>query len=438
MLIHFIGIKGSGMSSLATIMKDRGEDVQGSDIDTFIFTQQRLEERNIRILPFDEHNIVAHSTVIIGNAFDESNVEVKKALSMQDVIVYRYHEFLGKLMKNYTSICVAGTHGKTTTTGMLAHVLEQYEPTGFLIGDGHGDMPENGKNFVVEACEYKRHFLAYFPDYAIINNIELDHVDYYKSMQDYRYAFSQFFNQCSNVVMFGDDKEVRNLQINEDSKIKRVLYFGLEKHNDVQAIHIIEDENGTAFDVLYKGEMFGHFVLPMVGMPMLWDSLAVIALGIMMHKSATTLEEGLRTFPGVQRRFVIEEVEDNVYIDDYAHHPTAIKYMIDAVRIKYPNRKVVAIFKPDRYSRIETFSNDFASSLSLADKVYLCDFPKNAIREDGVTVTIEDLKNKIDHATIIDEGREGAFLLDQEKPAVYLFMSSKDIYKLKNIVKSFH
>ena len=433
---YFIGIKGSGMASLATIMYDLHHEVSGSDIEKYIFTQQPLEERGISIYPFSAHNIKAGMNVIIGNAFSEEHEEVIATRKLQKeglVKAYRYHEFLGELMKSYTSISVAGTHGKTTTTGLLAHVMDQASPTGYLIGDGNGLMKDEDEYFVVESCEYKRHFLAYQPDYAIITNIELDHVDYYHDMNDYIDAFQTFANQVKKgIVLFGDDEALKNMNVSTNH-----LYYGLGEHNDVIAQNVIEDENGMRFDVYVKNEYLGHFDLPFVGKPLLWNSLGVIAVGVLCGLNANQLQEGLATFPGVKRRFTTELNGDNVYIDDYAHHPTAVKYMIEAARTKYPNKKVIAIFKPDRYSRIEAFLDRFAEELNKADEAYICDFPENAQREEGVTVTIQDLQNKLLNGTLINEHEEGARFLASRGPAVYLFMSSKDIYKLKNIVKSF-
>lgn len=434
MLYHFIGIKGSGMASLATIMADRGEAVQGSDIEKYIFTQQPLEDRGIKILPFHEENIPEHSIVIIGNAFGEDHVEVKKARSMTSVTCYRYHEFLGKLMEDYCSISVAGTHGKTTTTGMLSHVMSYADVCGYLVGDGTGAMPPNARYFVVESCEYQRHFLAYHPQYAIITNVELDHVDYYHDMDDYRNAFETFANQVQKgIVLFGDDEEVRNLHVKTTH-----LYYGLEDHNDVQAINIKQGPDGMSFDVLYKKMPFGSFKLPFVGKPFLWNSLGVIAVGIMEAMNAATLQEALASFDGVKRRFSEEEQGGNVYIDDYAHHPTAVRLTIDAAKTKYPNQKIIAIFKPDRFSRIAYFLDDFAKALDTADEVYLCEFPENATKEDGIDISIKDLCERTEKGIVISEDEAGAEVLAKQGPAVYLFMSSKDIYKFKNIVKSFH
>lgn len=430
---HFIGIKGSGMASLATIVADRGDEVSGSDIAKYIFTQKPLEERGIVIREFAKENICENSVVIIGNAFDESNPEVKQAMSMPSVTTYWYHEFLGQLIEEYTSVSVAGTHGKTTTTGMVSHMMSLVAPTGYLIGDGTGEMPQDSKYFIVESCEYKRHFLAYRPNYAILTNIELDHVDYYKDLADYCDAFEAFANQVKKgIVMFGDDANVRSLKVTT-----KHLYYGLEEDNDVRAINVIQNENGMSFDVIYQNTVFGSFKLPFVGKPLLWNSLGVIALGIMEGLSAQILQEGLSSFPGVKRRFTIEENHGNVYIDDYAHHPTAVQYMIEAARTKYPNRKIIALFKPDRYSRIYYFMDRFAQALNLADEVFLCHFPENAAKEEGIDITIQDLADKIEKAVVIEEDEAAARMLAKRGPAVYLFMSSKDIYKLKNIVKTF-
>ena len=185
MAYHFIGIKGTGMAALACILHDQNQEVTGSDIEKYVFTQDGLEERGIPFSSFNKNNIKDNDTVIIGLSFDESNEEVKQALSNPTVHAVRYNEFLGEFMENYTSISVAGTHGKSTTTGILSQMLQRLGQTGYLIGDGHGYLPSQAEYFVLESCEFRRHFLAYHPDYAIITNIELDHIDYYKDMDDY-------------------------------------------------------------------------------------------------------------------------------------------------------------------------------------------------------------------------------------------------------------
>lgn len=433
-MYYFIGIKGSGMASLACILHDKGEEVQGSDIEKYIFTQDALEERNIKILNFNENNIHDNMNVIIGNAFDKSNPEVAKALANKTIRSYYYHEFLGEFLSNFTSVSIAGTHGKTTTTGMCSSLLDINKPTSYLIGDGTGYLQNNSHYFVLESCEYQDHFLSYKPDYAIITNIDLDHVDYFKTLENCIKSFNKFANQVKKcVILFGDDENIRSMEINTSC-----IYYGLGKNNDVYADNIEYSSDGTKFDCYYKNKLYASFKTKLIGKHLLWNTLSIITLGILENMSIEQIQLGLDNFQGVKRRFNIEEIDDYVYIDDYAHHPTAIELTIESARIKYPNKKIIAIYKPDRYSRLLALIDEFASSLAKADEVYLCDFASNTKKEDGVDVSIEDLAKLINNCEVISEDENGAKILFESGPACYLFMSSKDIYKLKNIVKSFH
>lgn len=429
MAYHFIGIKGTGMAALACILHDENKEVTGSDIDKYIFTQEGLEQRNIPIYSFDPDNIKDYDTVIIGLSFDESFPEVKAAIYNPTVKTYYYNEYLGILLDSYTSVCVAGTHGKSTTTGILSNVLALQDETGYLIGDGHGYMPERAKNFVLESCEFQRHFLAYHPDYAIITNIELDHVDYYKDMNDYVSAFQSFVDQVKKrVIIFGDDPYLPKLHYSVP-----VTTYGMKEGNDYQAVHIEQGPFGMHFDCLYKGEFLTHVELNEVGDPFMQDALGCFALCHQFGMEVDAIVEGLKSYKGIARRFVIEEVKDSVLVDDYAHHPTAIRYMIDSVRKKYPDKKVIALYKPDRYSRLQFFLDDFADALNTADQVCLCDFPKNAVREDDtITVTIQDLMDRCPNALLLDIDDESASTLMQFKGSAFVFMSSKDIYLLRD------
>lgn len=430
---YFIGIKGSGMSALACILKDLNLNVTGSDIEKYVFTQEHLLEHNISFFEsFDADHINNDDFVIVGNAFDESNVEVKHVME-NNIKHMRYPQFLKELMQNYASCCVVGTHGKTNTTGLLSHVLNEHEPCGYLIGDGSGYMPENSEFFVLEACEYKRNFLNYYPDYAILLNIELDHVDYYKDMDDYLSAFQSFTeNVKKGIAVYGDQKETHQLTIEN----KKVLYYGFDKSNDVYADNIVNVSNGVEFDCYYNQKLFGHFFLPMFGKHLLCNALGVIAVSIMNQVDAKTINDAFATYKGTDRRFVIEDFSDYVYIDDYAHHPTAIEACIKTAKDKYPDKKVIAIFKPDRFSRIEYFLDRFNDAFKEADETYICDFPSNAKREEGITVTIDDLIDSVDNAKLLSEDEKGVNELGKYDNCVYLFMSSKDIYKLKDKLKA--
>ena len=211
MKYHFIGIKGSGMSALAQIIHDLGNEVEGSDVTHHLFTEDALREKNIKIMPFDANNITEDMIVVVGNAFDDSNVEVKRANEL-GVKKYNYYELLHDLVNEFNSVAICGCHGKTTTTALLGHVFDDLVGANYLIGDGTGHARNINKYFFLEACEFKRHFLNYYPKHIILTNIELDHVDYYKDLDDMKNAYEEFLRQCDgSVIACGDDANVRSL-----------------------------------------------------------------------------------------------------------------------------------------------------------------------------------------------------------------------------------
>lgn len=429
-MYYFIGIKGSGMASLALILYDLGYEVAGSDIDKYIFIEEDLRKNGIPIYSFDKNNIKDGYHVIIGNAFDDTNEEVRAAKENPNVVTHTYYDFLGHLMNQYVSVGIAGTHGKTTTTGMIYHLFKEFDKTSVLIGDGTGHAISDSKYFIAEACEYQDHFLHYYPNYAIINNIELDHVDYFKSMDQYVQSFENYANQAKDaVIVWGDDPHLNKINYK-----KRVIRYGLNDYNDVMAKNVMNSNYGLSFDVYIHNELFGHFQLPFYGMHMLYNSLTAITLGYLEGMDADYIEKRLSTFEGVKRRYTVKEVGNCIYVDDYAHHPTAVKYVIEATRIRYPGKKIVALFKPDRFSRIMRFAKEFASAMDLADYPYLCHFPENAKKEDGIDIDISEIGQYIPRAKIIKEDDEAAKMLAEYDNVVYLFMSSKDIYKLEEKV----
>ncbi len=431
--VYFIGIKGTGMAALACILHDLGDDVSGSDLPKHFFTEDPLIERGIPLYDFNERDIEEGSIVIIGNAFDEEFPEVKKARALANVQCYRYHEYLGEMMKNYTSISVAGSHGKTTTTGMLSAMLGYNRPTGYLIGDGTGEVKEESQYLCVESCEFRRHFLAYYPDYAIVTNIEIDHVDYFKTTEDYFLAYQEFMRNIKKAaVLFGDDEEVRRLTVD-----KPHYWYGENENNDVVALNYVQKQDFMEFDLYFRKEFKYHFKLPFVGRHLLWNALGVITIGMLENIAWQEIEKGLASFKGVKRRFVIENQGENIFIDDYAHHPTEVSLTIDAAKERFPDKKIVAIFKPHRVSRVFYFADDFAEALKKADEVYLCDFTSIDDQEEGIDIDIRYLQEKIKGSKILEENDNGAKVLSQESPAVYLFMSSKDIYGLAEKVKRY-
>ena len=428
---YFIGIKGTGMASLAAMLYDLGYEVCGSDLQKHFFTEDELVKRGINIFPFNPDNIKDNYTVIIGNAFLEDFEEVVAARNNPTCKCYRYHEFLGELMKNYKSISVCGSHGKTTTTTLLKTVFSKFEKTGYLIGDGEGYLEKDSEYLCVESCEFRRHFLAYHPEYAIITNIEIDHVDYFKDEEDYFSAYQQFVSNVSKAVFYyGEDEWCKKLKIDIDS-----YSFGFREDNDYYLTNIKNTTEDSEFDLMYKGQLVSHYLVPLVGKHLLIDCLGVLALAHHMGFDSKKVEEALNEYVGPKRRNVIEEYKDTVFIDDYAHHPTEVKVMLEASRIRYPNRKLVAIFKPHRASRVLYFAKQFADALSLADEVYLLDFTSIDDKQDGTDIDITYLANMIPNAHILSEDEKGAEELAKYKGECLVFMSSKDIYNIAKEVK---
>ena len=425
-LYHFVGIKGAGMSALALILHGKGFKVQGSDIDKYVFTQRELERAQIPIKSFAEENIQPDQNmlVIAGNAFPDTHPEIATAIN-KNVPVVRYHKFLGAFISNYTSIAVTGSHGKTSTTGMLAHVLTGLAPTSYLIGDGTGYGISDAKYFAFEACEYKRHFLAYAPDYAIMTNIDYDHPDYFTSIEDVADAFQSLANKVKKgIFAFGDDKYLRELKANVP-----VYYYGMQDDDDFQVVNVERTVEGSAFDVKYQDEIIGHFEVPAYGMHNIFNATAVIAVAYLEGEDMVKVAEELKTYKGVKRRFSEKEVGDMMVIDDYAHHPSEIKATIDAARQKYPDKEIIAVFQPHTFTRTIALLHEFAESLDNADQVYLCDIFGSA-RETSGDVSINDLANEIHKGgTLLQEDNISPLLDHQD--SVIIFMGAGDVQKFE-------
>jgi len=412
------------MSALAQILADLGHEVQGSDVETRYFTQTRLEQRQIRLLPFDRGNIRDGLTVIASNAFKDHHVEIAESLR-RGMPFYRYHDFVGELISSFTSIAVTGTHGKTTTTGWLSHVFGSIRPASCLIGDGTGKGVPGSRYFIFESCEYRRHFLAYRPDYAVITNIEFDHPDYYSGIEDVADAFRSMASRVGRcLIACGDDPQIRRLETG-----KPTLYYGFASHNDLRAGNVRIAEHGTRVDVVYRDSPLGTFTLPLHGRHNVLNALAVIGVCLLEDLNMEEVRGHLQTFPGVRRRFSEKSVGGRILIDDYAHHPTEIRAVFDAVRSKYPGRRIVGVFQPHTFSRLSQFLDEFAESLSLADQVYLCDVFGSA-REAAGSLGIEALLERIPSSRHLRENNIGQLADDPD--SVLLFMGAGDIQKYQD------
>ncbi|HCR3753276.1 TPA: UDP-N-acetylmuramate--L-alanine ligase [Enterococcus faecium] len=423
-LYHFVGIKGSGMSSLALVLHEQGLNVQGSDIEKYFFTQRDLEKANITILPFNADNVKPGMTIIAGNAFPDSHEEIQRAKEL-GLEVIRYHDFIGHFIQNYTSIAVTGSHGKTSTTGLLSHVLSGVRPTSYLIGDGTGHGDPQAEFFSFEACEYRRHFLAYSPDYAIMTNIDFDHPDYYTSIDDVFTAFQTMAGQVKKAIFaYGDDAYLRKLKANVP-----IYYYGVTENDDIQARNIERTTSGSAFDVYHGDEFVGHFTVPAFGKHNILNALGVIAVAYFEKLDLKEVAEEMLTFPGVKRRFSEKIVADMTVVDDYAHHPAEIEATIDGARQKYPDKEIIAVFQPHTFTRTIALMDEFAEALDLADKVYLCDIFGSAREEQG-NVKIEDLGAKIKKGGEVIKENNVSPLLDYHD-AVVIFMGAGDVQKFE-------
>lgn len=421
-IYHFIGIKGSGMSALALLLHQMGYQVQGSDHDDYYFTQWGLEQAGIPILPFDKANIKPDLELIGGNAFRaDNNVEIAYALE-QGYPLKRYHEFLGQLMTKFTSLGVAGAHGKTSTTGLLAHVLRNLADTSFLIGDGTGRGSDTSKYFVFESDEYERHFMPYHPEYSIITNIDFDHPDYFESVEDVFSAFNDYAKQIKKgLFIYGEDAYLRRIEAHAP-----IYYYGFEADNDFVAYDLVRSTEGSDFKVKYQDKVLGTFHVPTFGRHNILNATAVIANLYIEGFDMDQVAAHLKTFSGVKRRFTEKIISDTVIIDDFAHHPTEIIATLDAARQKYPDKEIVAIFQPHTFTRTIALLDEFAQALNQADSVYLAQIYGSAREQDKGEVKVEDLAAKIDRPGQVLTVDNVSPLLTHDN-AVYVFMGAGDI-----------
>ena len=427
MIYYFIGIKGSGMSSLACIMHDLGYTVMGSDKPDHFFTEVPLVERGIKIFEFNKDNIKKDMIIVQGNAFTIENEEVKRANEL-NLKIYTYQEMIANITNNTKLIAVSGCHGKTSTTTMFKCVLEPFG-VNYLIGDGTGYAKKGNEFFALEACEYKRHFLSYNPYYTIITNIELDHTDYYKDLDDVMDAFNEFANKTKNtVIMCGDDINTRKIKTD-----KKVLFYGFNENNGITLKNIKYIDDNTQADVIINNELYMNVTFPFNANHLLLNALSVLAICYLEKLDKEIVKEQIMKIEHAKRRFIEEKFESNILIDDYAHHPTEVKVTIEAAKKKYPGKKVIAIFKAHTKSRVKFFYKEFADALNHADYAYVMDIAEDRkeVGYDEVDANwIIKLLNNGEHISL-----ETADKLLKYKNSVLLFMSSKDIYVLEDKYK---
>ena len=434
MKYYCIGIKGTGMSTLAQILHDLGNEVSGyDDYKGHKFTQDGLDSRGIKIYTDNDHDIDKDTIVTYSVAFTQDHPEMKRAKEM-GLEFRKYNEIMGDVVSKFYTIGVSGTHGKTSTSSMIRHVLEETVGCNYFIGAGDGFASLDNKYYVLEADEFNRHFTAYHPSISIITNIEAEHLECYKDVDDIRETFSIYANQTSDLVIAnGDNEHVR--KINYSS---RVMFYGENEDNDVVIKNIKLEENGSTFDVYIDKTLYGTFTIPLYGKHMVYNACAAIIACKEIGISKDDIYKLLGNFKNAKRRFAITNVDDAVIIDDYAHHPTEIRATIEAVRQKYPNRRLVVVFKPNTYSRTRDFLDDFISVLGMADKTYLTEIECNRERqEDYPGVCSKLIVDGIKNSEIISD--DTISKLSNEKDSVVCFLGCANVDSLiegfKEVIK---
>ena len=413
--IHFVGIKGTNMTPLALIAKGAGFEVTGSDVEQEFITDEALKKAGIKpFVGFSSDHITDQSFVITTGAhggFD--NVEVQAA-KIKQIPFMSAGEATGEFMKGtllkkqFTGISVAGTHGKTTTTAMIATMLTEnrLDPT-YIIGTGDvGSLGApghfgNGRYFVAEADEYatepkhdkRARFLWHMPTFAVITNIEHDHPDIYPTISAVREAFLSFVKKLPDkglLIACGDDEQIKQLLREYEG---RKITYGFSPENDYVLDRVTVSGEQTFFWVKSRGVPLGEFVLRVAGEHNALNALATIIIGLEIGLSVEKIKKGLGAFSGSKRR--LEFIGDlrtgaKVY-DDYAHHPTEIKTTLAALRKQYPKKKIICIFQPHTYSRTKQLFHEFIISFASVDMVIVTDIFASAREEADPTVSSKNL-----------------------------------------------
>ena len=423
MKYYCIGIKGAGMSTLANILSDLGNEVSGYD-DTikYKFTEEGLRKRNIHI--YHEPNDIPSDTIVTySKAFKDDHPEIKRVKEL-GLTIKDYNQVVGDVTAMFETIGISGTHGKTTTSLLLSNILSNTLGCNYFVGDGTGYADLKNELFVIESDEYNKHFLAYHPKVAVITNIELDHTECYDGLEDIINTFEIFANKSNLVVACGDDQNIRKINFEKDT-----IYYGFNDNNNVVAKNIVLNEFGSKFDVYFNGEFFDSYDLPLFGKHMILNALSAIIVANNYGVSKEDIKKYIKEFRGAKRRFKEEVIGQYTIIDDYAHHPTEIEVTLDAARQKYPDKEIIGIFLTNTYSRTEALFDEFVNALKKADKSYIMDIYCDRERqEEYPNINSDLLIEKVPNSEKVSV--ETVKKLIKHKNSVLCFMSCTNIYIL--------
>ena len=390
--VHFVGIGGIGMSGIAEVLLSLGYEVSGSDLRASP-TTERLTQLGARVLiGHKASNVVGAKALVVTSALDENNSEVAEARRLQIPVIAR-GEMLAELMRLKFGIAVAGSHGKTTTTSMVATILNAagLDPTvvvGGRVGSMGGSNARVGKSqfLVVESDESDGSFLKLAPIVAVVTNIDREHLDHYASIDEIREAFTDFVNKVpfyGAAIVCMEDPNIQ--RIFPDIR-RRTITYGRTAQVDLEIQDVRLEARGSEFHVSRRGEDLGIFQLKLPGIHNVLNATAALGVGLEMDLSVDRIREGLAQFTGVDRRFTIRGVEGGVtVIDDYGHHPTEVKATLAAARLS-DYKSIRVLFQPHRFTRTKFLLDDFGTAFHQADDVYLLDiYAASENRIEGVS-----------------------------------------------------
>ena len=389
--VHFIGIGGSGLSAIARLLVESGYTVTGSDT---VMSSFALDLQSLGVDVREGHdadNIAGADWVVRSSAIPDDNPEVVAALA-KGIPVYKRSDFLGRLMENKTGIAVAGTHGKTTTTAMLAWTLSEIgEDPSFIVGSKITGLDVNaragkGNTFVIEADEYDRMFLGLKPKVEIVTYVEHDHPDCYPTPQDFRAAFVDFVKLLPSdgtLVACGDEPGAADIASEARRMGKKVLLYGAADKLGTSSDWVLaqnfkpNNKGGFSFDATVAGQAY-PVALSIPGMHNLRNALAVMAVIHVLALSMVKAAKALGNFSGTGRRFEVRGEADGVtVVDDYGHHPTEIAATLTGARARYAKRRLWAVWQPHTFSRTRALSDQFADSFGEADEVIVTEIYKS-------------------------------------------------------------
>ena len=377
--IHFIGIGGSGMSGIAEVLINQGYEVSGSDKVRTSITDH-LEQLGARI--HFEHapgNIENVQLVITSSAIKSDNMEVVAARQRMIPVIPRA-EMLAELMRMKYGIAIAGTHGKTTTTSLVATVLAggELDPTVIIGGrlkniGGHAKMGQS-EFLVAEADESDGSFLRLSPTITVVTTLDEEHMDFYHTLDNIKKTFLEFINKVpfyGSAILCLDDPNIQSLI---PSVKKRHITYGLTTQADYTARNIVIEDLNTYFTVYHHGRELGQILSGALGQHNVLNTLAAVAVGMELNLDFDTVAASLKDFGGVQRRFeVVEKSDELILVDDYGHHPAEIRATLKTAKEAWPDRRLIVVFQPHRYSRTQSLMKEFWSAFNDADHLLVTD-----------------------------------------------------------------